>query len=73
MGSFASVEQFWHLYSHMVRPNDLNGHCDIHLFKESIKPMWEDEKNKMGGKWIVRLRKGGRELAAALENWLGYL
>jgi len=58
VGSFASVEQFWHLYSHMVRPNDLNGHCDIHLFKESIKPMWEDEKNKMGGKWIVRLRKG---------------
>jgi len=58
VGSFASVEQFWHLYSHMVRPNDLNGHCDIHLFKESIKPMWEDDKNKMGGRWIVRLRKG---------------
>jgi len=58
VSSFASVEQFWHIYSHMVRPNDLVGHCDIHLFKESIKPMWEDEKNKMGGKWIVRLRKG---------------
>lgn len=58
VGSFASVEQFWHLYSHMVRPNDLNGHCDVHLFKESIKPMWEDEKNKIGGRWIVRLRKG---------------
>ena len=24
-----------------------------------IKPMWEDEANKFGGKWIVRLRKGG--------------
>ena len=23
-----------------------------------IKPMWEDEANKFGGKWIVRLRKG---------------
>lgn len=58
VGSFASVEQFWHLYSHMVRPNEMTGHCDFHLFKESIKPMWEDEKNKLGGKWIVRLRKG---------------
>ena len=55
----ASVEQFWQLYSHVMRPSDLGtGHSDYHLFKEGIRPMWEDEANKAGGKWIVRLRKG---------------
>uniref|UniRef100_A0A8D0R5E1 Eukaryotic translation initiation factor 4E family member 2 n=1 Tax=Sus scrofa TaxID=9823 RepID=A0A8D0R5E1_PIG len=53
-----SVEQFWRFYSHMVRPGDLTGHSDFHLFKEGIKPMWEDDANKNGGKWIIRLRKG---------------
>nr|KAF6494690.1 eukaryotic translation initiation factor 4E family member 2 [Rousettus aegyptiacus] len=41
IGTFASVEQFWRFYSHMVRPGDLTGHSDFHLFKEGIKPMWE--------------------------------
>ncbi|XP_046873518.1 eukaryotic translation initiation factor 4E family member 2 related sequence 1 isoform X1 [Hypomesus transpacificus] len=58
IGTVASVEQFWKFYSHLVRPGDLTGHSDFHLFKEGIKPMWEDEANKSGGKWIIRLRKG---------------
>ncbi|XP_059831210.1 eukaryotic translation initiation factor 4E type 2-like isoform X1 [Hypanus sabinus] len=58
IGTVASVEQFWRFYSHLVRPGDLTGHSDFHLFKEGIKPMWEDEANKNGGKWIIRLRKG---------------
>ncbi|KAL0150054.1 hypothetical protein M9458_054713, partial [Cirrhinus mrigala] len=41
MGTVASVEQFWKFYSHLVRPGDLTGHSDFHLFKEGIKPMWE--------------------------------
>uniref|UniRef100_A0AAQ4P6R7 Eukaryotic translation initiation factor 4E family member 2 related sequence 1 n=1 Tax=Gasterosteus aculeatus aculeatus TaxID=481459 RepID=A0AAQ4P6R7_GASAC len=52
------VEQFWRFYSHLVRPGDLSGHSDFHLFKEGIKPMWEDDYNRSGGKWIIRLRKG---------------
>ncbi|XP_050736983.1 eukaryotic translation initiation factor 4E type 2-like isoform X4 [Eriocheir sinensis] len=58
IGRFASVEQFWGYYSRLVRPADLNSHSDIHIFKDGIKPMWEDGANKNGGKWIVRLRKG---------------
>jgi translation initiation factor 4E len=41
----------------MAHPCDIPPHCDIHVFKMGIKPMWEDEANKNGGKWIVRLRK----------------
>ncbi|XP_039289873.1 eukaryotic translation initiation factor 4E type 2 isoform X3 [Nilaparvata lugens] len=58
IGRFGSVEQFWAIYSHLVRPSELQSHSDFHLFKVGIKPMWEDEANKKGGKWIVRLRKG---------------
>ena len=35
------VEQFWGFYSYLVRPGDLTGHSDIHLFKDGIKPMWK--------------------------------
>jgi len=53
---FGSVEQYWRIYSHLVRPGELSSHSDFHLFKSGIKPMWEDDANKCGGKWIVRLR-----------------
>ncbi|CAI9737050.1 eukaryotic translation initiation factor 4E type 2-like isoform X1 [Octopus vulgaris] len=56
--TFASVEQFWSLYSHLLRPTDLPGHSDYHIFKDGIRPMWEDSANKDGGKWIIRLKKG---------------
>ncbi|PVD18343.1 hypothetical protein C0Q70_20892 [Pomacea canaliculata] len=58
VASFASVEQFWAVYSHLARPSELTGHSDYHLFKEGIRPMWEDDANKLGGKWIIRLKKG---------------
>lgn len=58
VGTFNTVEKYWSYYSHMCRPQDLNGHADIHLFKDGIRPLWEDDANKNGGKWIVRLKKG---------------
>jgi len=54
----SSVEQFWRAHTHLVQPSELNGRCDVHVFRYGIRPMWEDEANKEGGKWIVRLRKG---------------
>nr|XP_055162656.1 eukaryotic translation initiation factor 4E type 2-like [Nyctereutes procyonoides] len=52
------VVQFWRFYSHMECPGDLTGHSDFHLFKEGIKPTWEDDANKNGGKGIIQLQKG---------------
>ena len=59
-----TVEEFWRCYSHLSRPNDLVSPSDYHLFKEGISPLWEDEANQKGGKWLVRLRKG-----LASEKW----
>lgn len=53
-----TVEQWWSLYSHIIRLNDLPVHTDLHLFKMGIQPMWEDQANAKGGKWVIRLRKG---------------
>ncbi|XP_021963258.1 eukaryotic translation initiation factor 4E type 2 isoform X2 [Folsomia candida] len=58
IGRFASVEQFWALYSHLVRPSDLNSPSDFFVFKDGIKPMWEHKGNRDGGQWLVRLNKG---------------
>ncbi|GAA5888531.1 hypothetical protein JCM6882_008987 [Rhodosporidiobolus microsporus] len=32
--------------------------CDYNVFRSSIAPAWEDEKNVGGGRWVIRLRKG---------------
>lgn len=46
------------VYQHLKRPSTLPLVSDYHLFKRGIRPIWEDEENKKGGKWIVRLKKG---------------
>lgn len=58
LASVSSVESFWTVYSYMKRPSQLPTVSDYHIFKKDIRPVWEDESNKRGGKWIVRLRKG---------------
>lgn len=52
VGCVASVEQWWGLYCHLTRPNELPPLSDLHLFKLGIKPMWEDPANINGGKWV---------------------
>ncbi|KAL2811345.1 translation initiation factor eIF 4e-like domain-containing protein [Aspergillus granulosus] len=58
LASISSVESFWSIYSHLKRPSLLPTVSDYHIFKKGIRPVWEDEANKKGGKWIVRLKKG---------------
>ena len=55
---FSTVKAFWIVYSHLKRPSTLPAVSDYHIFKKGIRPVWEDEENKKGGKWIVRLKKG---------------
>eukprot|EP00276_Gloeochaete_wittrockiana_P016839 CAMPEP_0184353008 /NCGR_PEP_ID=MMETSP1089-20130417/73445_1 /TAXON_ID=38269 ORGANISM="Gloeochaete wittrockiana, Strain SAG46.84" /NCGR_SAMPLE_ID=MMETSP1089 /ASSEMBLY_ACC=CAM_ASM_000445 /LENGTH=208 /DNA_ID=CAMNT_0026688057 /DNA_START=28 /DNA_END=651 /DNA_ORIENTATION=- len=62
VGTFNTVEKFWSYYDHMIRPSDLPPNSDYHVFREGIRPLWEDEENKYGGKWIVRIPKGVADL-----------
>ncbi|KAL4864205.1 hypothetical protein BDV12DRAFT_176572 [Aspergillus spectabilis] len=58
LASISSVESFWSIYSHLKRPSLLPTVSDYHIFKKGIRPVWEDEANKKGGKWVIRLKKG---------------
>uniref|UniRef100_A0A915D1M6 eIF-4F 25 kDa subunit n=1 Tax=Ditylenchus dipsaci TaxID=166011 RepID=A0A915D1M6_9BILA len=58
VAAFSSVEQFWNTYRHIKRPSDVSEKVDFHMFKQGIKPVWEDTANCKGGKWILRLKKG---------------
>jgi len=66
---FQFVEDFWSIYNHIQVPSKLGVGCDYSLFKDGIEPMWEDEQNRMGGRWLVNLTKQQR--TAELDRlWL---
>eukprot|EP00331_Platyophrya_macrostoma_P010750 CAMPEP_0176425692 /NCGR_PEP_ID=MMETSP0127-20121128/11525_1 /TAXON_ID=938130 /ORGANISM="Platyophrya macrostoma, Strain WH" /LENGTH=184 /DNA_ID=CAMNT_0017806871 /DNA_START=37 /DNA_END=591 /DNA_ORIENTATION=+ len=56
LGSFNTVEGFWSYYRHMVRPDKLPAGSEINVFQENIQPMWEDETNKNGGRFVMRIK-----------------
>merc|ERR1712212_862308 len=67
--TFNTVEDFWALYNHIELASKLSAGCDYSLFKEGVKPMWEDEKNRTGGRWLINLNKSQR--ATSLDKiWL---
>lgn len=66
VGRCASVQQWWSLYSHLIRPTALKPYRELSLFKQGIKPMWEDPANSKGGQWVIRLRKN--KIERAWEN-----
>ncbi|XP_019361493.1 PREDICTED: eukaryotic translation initiation factor 4E type 1B [Gavialis gangeticus] len=57
---FSTVEDFWALYSHIQLASKLTSGCDYSLFKDGIEPMWEDNRNKCGGRWLITLAKQQR-------------
>jgi translation initiation factor 4E len=52
---FSTVEDFWSTYNHIKRPSDLEFGSNYHMFKQGVKPMWEDPVNEKGGKWVMTL------------------
>ncbi|KAH6655246.1 translation initiation factor eIF 4e-like domain-containing protein [Truncatella angustata] len=54
----STIEQFWTAYTHLKAPSEVPLMTDYHIFKEGIRPIWEDKENKDGGKWVLRLKKG---------------
>jgi len=55
--NFDSVEEFWGLYNNIVPPSLLPQKANYYLFKDNIIPAWEDDANKLGGKWSIQLPK----------------
>ncbi|XP_029439564.1 eukaryotic translation initiation factor 4E type 1B [Rhinatrema bivittatum] len=57
---FNTVEDFWALYTHIQLASKLTSGCDYSIFKDGITPMWEDNRNKRGGRWLITLSKQQR-------------
>ena len=57
LAEFNSIEEFWKIYQHIKKPDACRPGIDIQLFKNPIKPMWEDDYNKNGGRLSLKLRK----------------
>ena len=55
---FSNVNDFGLAFKSQKRPSSLPVVTDKHLFKDGIRPIWEDDDNKNGGKWELRLKKG---------------
>lgn len=61
VSTFDTVEDFWALYNHIQPATGLSWNSDYYLFKEGIKPMWEDPSNVNGGRWLVIVDKQKRQ------------
>lgn len=55
--TFNSVEEFWGVYNNIAPVSELSLKSDYHLFKEGVRPEWEDSQNKHGGKWSYSFRE----------------
>lgn len=49
----------------MLKPQFLKAVCGVYwlfepLLQDGIEPMWEDERNKRGGRWLITLNKQQR-------------
>jgi len=60
IASFDTVEDFWSLYNHIKLASEIRQGCDYSLFKAGIRPMWEDDANKRGGRWLINLDRKQR-------------
>lgn len=60
--AFDTVEDFWSLYNHIRVASEIGPGNDYSLFKRNIRPMWEDETNKRGGRWLISLQRNRRHV-----------
>ncbi|KAF7974985.1 hypothetical protein HWV62_10737 [Athelia sp. TMB] len=69
IGEFETVETFCRYFNWLKLPSKLERNSNYHLFKSGIKPMWEDEANANGGKWVLTM-KNNPGLLDRCWSWL---
>jgi len=70
---FDTVEDFWALYNHIELASNLQVGSDYCIFKAGVKPMWEDDRNKRGGRWLFTFNKKQQNPKIVDETWLEVL
>jgi len=54
---FNTIEEFWGFYLHMRKPSELEIGSKLFLFNSRVRPLWEDESNRNGGRFYIRVSK----------------
>ncbi|KAG0037997.1 hypothetical protein BGZ82_001337 [Podila clonocystis] len=62
LGTFSTVEQFARYFNWIEKPHKMENSANYHLFKDGIKPVWEDPANANGGRWILTLQNRNSDL-----------
>ncbi|KAJ7108633.1 hypothetical protein C8R44DRAFT_294403 [Mycena epipterygia] len=64
VGEVSTIEEFRRYFNWLKPPSSLERNSNYHLFKSGIQPMWEDEANANGGKWVLTMKDN-----PALLDW----
>ena len=70
LGHFQTIAKFWQLFNNIKSLGELEMQSNVHLFKDGIKPMWEDPINAAGGNWTFSFRSDGESVAFADKVWM---
>jgi len=73
LNTFEFVEDFWALFRHLASLNELSSGADYMMFKEGIKPQWEDPRNRRGGRWMIKVEPHNRDQDMNTQAWLELL
>ena len=57
IAEFDTIEDFWAIFQHLRKPDSCKPGIEFQMFRDPVKPMWEDENNKAGGRISIKLRK----------------
>eukprot|EP01105_Mastigella_eilhardi_P024567 TRINITY_DN643_c2_g2_i3.p1 TRINITY_DN643_c2_g2~~TRINITY_DN643_c2_g2_i3.p1 ORF type:complete len:1081 (-),score=322.65 TRINITY_DN643_c2_g2_i3:39-3260(-) len=57
IGSFGTVEEFWRYWNNVFEGRRFPDGSNVRVFKNGIRPTWEDPSNVSGGKWVVHCHK----------------
>lgn len=61
----SDIAAFYRIFNNMPW-NQIRQKDSIHIFRSGIKPLWEDEENREGGRWLIRVRP---EAGRAVKLW----
>ncbi|KAG2173824.1 hypothetical protein INT43_005244 [Umbelopsis isabellina] len=68
--SFSTVEDFWSSWSNVVRATRLDVGSNCFVFKQGIRPEWEDPINENGGKFSIQFQRTKQMGEAVNQLWL---
>lgn len=78
--TFNTLEEFWGYWNNIPKPSEMFGDSNVKrkfvnrtvssfsIFKDGIRPEWEDPENENGGEWSIRKRLFPESLNQVWDN-----